>query len=47
LKIVLDKGYILTQEKIEIAKNMILKNMDIKTIFEITGLSEEEIEGLK
>ena len=35
------------QEKLEIAKNMLLKDMDIKMISEITGLTMEEIEGLK
>jgi len=39
LKIVLDKGYIL--------KSMLLKDMDIDTISEITKLSKEEIEALK
>jgi len=31
----------------EIAKNMLLKDMDIDTISEITGLQKEEIEDLK
>ena len=35
------------QEKINIAKNMISKNMDNKTILEITGLTKQEIESLK
>jgi len=35
------------EEKLEIAKNMLLKDMDINTISEITGLMPEEIEGLK
>jgi len=35
------------QEKINIAKNMISKNMDNKTISEITGLTIKEIESLK
>ncbi len=36
-----------TESNIEIAKNMLAKNMDINFIFEITGLTKEEIEGLK
>ena len=35
------------QEKIEIAKNMLNKDMDINDIIEITGLTREEIEELK
>ena len=35
------------KEKIEIAKNMLSKEMDIKLISEITGLTEEEINALK
>ncbi|MCI9585977.1 MAG: hypothetical protein HFH45_05045 [Bacilli bacterium] len=35
------------QNKIDIAKNMISKNMDNKTISEITGLTIKEIESLK
>ena len=31
----------------EIAKSMLLKNIDIKTISECTGLTEEEINKLK
>ncbi len=34
-------------EKIEIAKKLIQMKFDIKTIMEITGLSEEEIENIK
>ena len=34
------------EEKIEIAKNMLSKNMDIKLISEITGLIEDEIKNL-
>ena len=34
------------KEKIEIAKNMLSKNMDIKLISEITGLMEDEIKSL-
>lgn len=34
-------------EKIEIAKKMIKKGMDIKVISELTNLSEEEIEKIK
>ena len=34
------------QEKVEIAKNMLAKNMGISTISEITGLSKEKIESL-
>ena len=34
------------EEKIEIAKNMLSKNMDIKLISEITGLMEDEIKSL-
>ena len=33
--------------KVETAVKMLNKNMDIKTIFEITGLSEAEIKKLK
>ncbi len=35
------------QKEIEIAKNMLNKNMDINTISEITGLTKEEIESLR
>lgn len=35
------------QEKIEIAKNMLKKSMQIKDISEITGLTKQEIEKLK
>ena len=35
------------QEKIEIAKNLLNKNIDINIISESTGLSIEEIENLK
>lgn len=35
------------QKELEIAKNMLNKNMDIETISEITGLTKEEIESLK
>ena len=35
------------KEKIEIAKNMLSKEMDINLISEITGLTEEEINTLK
>ena len=35
------------QRNIEIAKNMINKNIDINIISEVTGLTIEEIENLK
>ena len=35
------------EEKIEIAKKMLAKNMDIQTIIELTELTKEEIEKLK
>lgn len=35
------------EEKVNIAKNMLNKNMDISTIIEITGLSKEYILKLK
>lgn len=35
------------QEKIEIAKNMLLKGTDIEFISEVTNMSKEEIEELK
>ena len=35
------------RKKSEIAKNMLSKEMDIKLISEITGLTEEEINTLK
>jgi len=35
------------QNKIEIAKNMLNKNMDIEIISEVTGLTKKEIETLK
>ena len=35
------------QEKIEIAKSMLKKNMDIEDIIDITGLTKEEIEKLQ
>ena len=35
------------KSKIEIAKNMLLKNMSIEDISEVTGLSKEQIENLK
>ena len=37
----------LKEGKIAIVQNMLKKNMDISVISEISGLSEEEIEGLK
>ena len=37
----------INQEKIEIAKQMLSKNIEIKTISECTGLTIEEIESLK
>ena len=41
----IEKG--IEQEKIEIVKNMLSKNIDISVISECTGLSKEEIERLK
>ena len=35
------------ERNIEIAKNMLMKNMDINIISEITGLSVEEIEKIR
>ena len=35
------------QEKLQIAKNMILENMGIEIIARVTGLTKREIEGLK
>ena len=35
------------QEKIEVAKTMLNKNMKIEDIMDITGLSKEEIENLQ
>ena len=35
------------KEKIEIAKKMLVQNIDIKLISELTGLSKEEIAKLK
>lgn len=35
------------QNKLEIAKNMLLEDIDIETISKVTDLSKEEIEGLK
>ena len=35
------------ERNIEIAKNMLSKNMNIKLISEITGLTEDEINSLK
>lgn len=35
------------QEKLAIAKNMLLKGIDVQTIVEVTNLSKEEIETLK
>lgn len=40
----INKG--IKQEKNEIAKNMLSKNMDIKLISEITGLTESEVNAL-
>ena len=40
----IEKG--IEQEKIEIVKNMLSKNIDISVISECTGLSKEEIEKL-
>ena len=40
----IEKG--IEQEKIDIAKNMLSKNIDISVISECTGLSKEEIEKL-
>ena len=36
-----------SQEKVNIAKNMLNKNMSIEDISDITGLSVEEIENIK
>ena len=44
LKEAREKG--IEQEKIEIAKNMLSKNIDISVISECTGLAKEEIEEL-
>ena len=41
----INKG--IKQGKNEIAKNMLSKNMDIKLISEITGLTEDEVNSLK
>jgi predicted transposase/invertase (TIGR01784 family) len=41
----IEKGII--KEKIEVAKGMLIKGFDIKTIVEITGLTEEEIKEIK
>ena len=35
-----------TEEKLEIAKNMLKENLDTAIISKITGLSKEEIESL-
>ncbi len=35
------------EKQLEIAKNMLNKNIDINTISEITSLTKEEIESLK
>ena len=35
------------EEKFKIAKNMLLKNLDISVIVQCTGLSEEEVKTLK
>jgi predicted transposase/invertase (TIGR01784 family) len=37
----------INQRNIEIAKNMIKKNMSMSDIIEITGLTKEQIEELK
>ena len=37
----------ISQGKIEIAKNMLAKNMEIELISEITSLTEDEINSLK
>ena len=44
-----EEGYAegFSEGKLEIAKNMLNKNIDINTISEITGLTKEEIEKLK
>ncbi|WP_341793296.1 MULTISPECIES: Rpn family recombination-promoting nuclease/putative transposase [unclassified Rickettsia] len=41
----IEKG--IAEEKIRIVKNLLVKNIDINTISEITGLSVEEIKELK
>ena len=41
----LKKG--IKQEKVEIARNMLKKELDINIISEVTGLKEKEIEKLK
>lgn len=33
-------------EKIAIAKNMLMNNMDVETIVKLTGISKEEVEKL-
>ena len=41
----MEKG--IQENKIEIAKNMLIKNLEIPLISEVTGLTVEEIEKLK
>ena len=44
---VLDKGYILEQNKKDILENLLKTNLSIEQIIEITGFTAEEIEKLK
>ena len=39
-----EKG--IEQNKIEVAKKMLIKNMELKDIIDITGMSKDEIEKL-
>ena len=41
------KAEAISERNIEIAKNMLAKDTDINFIAEVTGLTKEEIEGLK
>ena len=45
--ILIAKNHAIELERLEIAKKMLMKNMDINIISEITGLSVEEIEKIK
>ena len=47
IEILIAKNHAIELERLEIAKKMLMKNMDINIISEITGLSVEEIEKLK
>lgn len=47
MKIVLDKGYILLEEKTELIRNMLDEGIDYDTISKVTGKTIEEIKEIE